>query len=438
MRSALKQYIPSGSAVLMGTTMASYVLGLLRDRMLAQRFGASVALDSYNAAFLIPDFSFNLLVASGIAAAAVPLFTQLYARSHEDAHRYMNSLFVSAVGVMAVIAIGLGVLATQLSILVAPGFDDAGRALVVHMMRILAVSALFFAASNALGALLVSQRRFFAYGISPVVYNVGIIIGVLYFAPRFGIIGVAYGTVLGAFLHFIVRFMGGMHSGWRLQFILRPWEMAEMRRTITLMVPKMVGHPIEMLTFWVFTFFASWLAQGSVTVVNFARNFQSVPVSLIGIAVSTAAFPLLSRAVLSPRGELKPLFRRMSATILTASTVAAILLFVVRYPLISTLLGGGAFDADAIATTAIVLGVFCFAIPTESLSHIFARSFYATQNTITPVIMGVVGLIVSSGAAFVLLNTYGIIGIPMGFFFGSFVKSLSLYILFERKLSQQR
>ncbi|MEK7500495.1 MAG: lipid II flippase MurJ [Patescibacteria group bacterium] len=435
---ALAKFIPRGSAVLMATTMASYMLGLLRDRTLARTFGASVSLDSYNAAFLIPDFLFNLLVASGIAAAAVPLFTQLYARTKKDAYAYMNSLLTSAVSVMALIGILIGIFASQLSFFVAPGLDEAGRQLVVHMMRILAVSSLLFAASNAFGAMLVAKKRFFAYGLSPVVYNIGIISGAVLLAPKFGIIGVAYGTVLGALFHFGVRFVGGMYSGWTWAFVPRFWETPEMKRTFVLMLPKMIGHPVEMLTFWVFAFFASFLAEGSITVLNFARNFQSVPVSILGIAMSTAIFPVLAEAVIASREELRTVFRRIAGTILLTSTAAAVLMFSIRHPLVALLLGGRAFDANAVTQTAFVLGLFCLAIPTESLSHLFARAFYAKQDTVTPVVFSVVSLGIASVSAYMLIGTIGIAGLPLGFFFGSLVKSVGLFLLFTKQLNRQK
>lgn len=431
------RYIPRGSFVLAGTTAASYTLGLLRDRILARSFGASTSLDSYNAAFLIPDFMFNLLVASGIAAAAVPLFTELYRRSHKDAYTYMNSLLASAVGVMMLVGVFLGIFASPLSFLVAPGLDEAGRLLVGTMMRILAVSSVLFAASNALGAMLVSQKRFLSYGLSPVVYNLGIIAGALYLAPQFGIVGVAYGTVLGALLHFTVRLLGAVRSGWAFHWTRRPWGTAEMKRTFSLMVPKMVGHPVELVTFWVFTSLASLLAPGSITVLNFARNFQSVPVSLLGIAMSTAAFPLLAEAILASKSELASLFRRLSGTILLASGLAAVVVYAIRYPLVSILLSGGAFDAQDISQTALVLGIFCLAIPTESLSHLFARAFYATQNTVIPVIWSVLSLVVSSTSAYFFIQTIGIAGLPLGFFLGSLTKTVGLWILFTRRVSQR-
>lgn len=438
MKLALSSYIPRGSAVLAGATLASYVLGLVRDRMLARTFGASVSLDSYNAAFLIPDFLFNVLVASGIAAAAVPLFTQLYARSHKDAHAYMNSLLTSAVGAMAMVGLFLGIFAPQLSAFVAPGLDEPGRLLVAQMMRILAVSSLLFAASNALGSMLVAQKHFLFYGLSPVAYNLGIIAGVVFLAPQFGIIGVAYGTVLGAALHLFVRLVDAMRSGWTWQWTPRPFTTPEMKRTYVLMGPKMIGHPVEMLTFWVFTGLASFLAEGSITVLNFARNFQSVPVSILGIAMSTAIFPVLAEAILVSREELHRVFRRTAWTILCTSGGAAVLMYIIRRPLVAVLLGGGAFDTNAVTQTAFVLGLFCLAIPTESLSHLFARAFYAKQDTATPVILSVVSLLISSTSAYLLIGSIGIAGLPLGFFFGSLAKSLGLFVLFTKKLSPQK
>lgn len=431
------RFIPRGSFVLASTTLASYVFGLFRDRILARSFGASVDLDSYNAAFLVPDFLFNVLVASGIAAAAVPIFTELYRKNHTEAHAYMNSLLVSAVGVMMIAGILLGVFAPSLSFLVAPGLDEAGRVLVSQMMRILALSSLLFAASNAFGAMLVSQKRFLSYGLSPVVYNLGIIAGAIYLAPHFGIMGVAYGTVLGAALHVAVRFAGGVLSGWKWRYPASLWKTPEIKRTVSLMIPKMIGHPVEMLTFWVFTGLASFLAPGSITVLSFARNFQSVPVSLLGIAMSTAVFPALTEARLNSTHELKTLLYRTAGTIFLTSSLAALVLYAMRRPLIALLLGGGAFDDQAIARTAVTLGVFCLAIPTESLSHLFARAFYATQNTVIPVFFSVVSLAVAGLSAYMLIGKIGIAGLPLGFFLGSFVRAFGLWIFFMRKLSRQ-
>ncbi len=424
--------MPRGSFVLAVTTLGSYLLGLLRDRTFAQTFGAGVALDSYNAAFLVPDFLFNFLVASGIAAAAVPLFTELHRRDKQHAYTYMNGLLSAAVFVMAVSGVLVALFAPALSRLVAPGLDGEGRMMVVSMMRILAIPPLLFAASNALGSMLIAQQNFFWYGLSPILYNGGIIAGALFLAPRWGIAGVAWGTVMGAALHLAARTIGAVRSGWRGRLAWH-WHTPEMKRTLRLMVPKMVGHPVELVTFWVFTSIASLLMPGSIATLNFARNFQSVPVSLIGIAMATAIFPALAQAALISRQELKVVFWRTATSIFAISTIAALVVYIIRYPLVALLLGGGSFDERAVAQTALTLGMFCLAIPTESVSHLLARTFYASQNTIIPVIWSVVSLVVAASSAYALTRTMGIVGLPLGFFLGSLVKTAGLLIMFSRR-----
>ncbi|MCE9643133.1 MAG: hypothetical protein K8Q97_02280 [Candidatus Andersenbacteria bacterium] len=433
MRFDISRFIPKGSVILWITTLGSYVLGLLRDRVLAHAFGASSQLDSYYAAFLVPDFIFNVLVASGIAAAAVPLFTQLYKKSHAHAYEYMNSLLSAAVGTMIAVAIILFVFAPQLSSLVAPGLGAHAHVLVAQMMRVLAVSSILFAASNAFGAMLVAQKKFLFYGVSPMLYNLGIVGGALVLAPRFGIMGVAYGTVFGAFLHMIVRCADAVRGGWKFKAAPTWWHTEEMKQTLRLMVPKMVGHPVDLVTFWLFTTLASLLSVGSITALNFARNFQSVPVSMIGIAMSTAVFPALAEARLKSAQDLRALLNRTAWVILLLSCVAALVMYSVRYQIIALLLGGGSFGGDAVARTALTLGMFCLSIPTESLSHLFARAFYSTQNTITPVIFSVIGLGIAGTSAYMLMGKIGIVALPLGFFLGSFVKTAGLWLLFLRK-----
>jgi putative peptidoglycan lipid II flippase len=429
MRNRISQFVPRGSLVLAATTLGSYILGLLRDRTFAHVFGASANLDSYNAAFLVPDFLFNLLVASGIAAAAVPLFAELHQRRRGEEYRYINALLFAATGITLVVSLSVAILAPTLSQLVAPGSTREGHELVASLMRILAFSSVLFAVSNTLGAMLVAKRRFLFYGLSPMLYNIGIIGGSVWLAPRFGITGVAYGTLLGALLHAGIRFADALRSGWRWR-APRPLPLAALQRTIRLMIPKMVGHPVELATFWIFTSLASTLGAGSITVLNFARNFQSVPVSLLGIAMATAVFPSLAEAALASPSSLRILFRRTTTTLLTVSTAAALVVFFIRRPLVSILLGGGAFNSAAVERTAIMLGMFCLSIPTESLSHLFARAFYAMQNTWIPVSFSVVSLVVAGVSARIFIRSMGIVGLPLGFFLGSAAKTLGLYVLF--------
>jgi putative peptidoglycan lipid II flippase len=430
----LLKHVPKGSVVLAITTFASYLLGLARDHFFAQTFGATRALDAYNAAFLFPDLLFNILIASGIAAAFVPILTGLLQSNKAKAEEYVNSIITSATGTMFLMAVAIVILAGPISAFVAPGFDSQDRLLVVKIIRVLAFSPIFFAASNAIGAMLVTKRRFLFYGLSPVLYNLGIIGGTLFLVPYFGIMGVAFGTLCGAILHLLVR----AADAWREGFRFKPdfsVKTPEFRKTIRLMIPKMFGHPIELATFWGFTAIASTLVPGSIAVISFSRNFQSVPVSLIGITIATTSFPLLAGAVSSKEADkFWTTLKHSFLVIGILSLLAAIFIYLIREPLIRILLGGGEFQSDDINRTAAALGVFCLSIPTEALIHLLARAFYATKNTTIPVAVSVLGIIIALPGGYLLSRSLGIVALPFAFFLGSAAELVILGILLPRRL----
>lgn len=436
MRYFFRKIMPAGSVVLMVTTLGSYMMGLLRDRIFAQTYGLSSQLDAYNAAFLLPDFFFNLLVASGIAAAIVPLFSDLKQKSKTAAYAYLNSIISASMMLMVGVSLFLIVFAGPATALVAPGLSPVDQQLTSRLIRLLALSPILFAVSNSLGAALIAERRFLFYGLSPIFYNVGIIGGTVVLNPVLGVVGTALGTIIGAGLHAVVRSIDAWRSGWRPAFSGR-WNTAEFRATIKLMLPKMVGHPIELVTFWSFTAIASTLVPGSISALNFARNFQSVPVSIIGISVSTAVFPLLANAM--SRKSLQEYHRILWQTlgsVLALSTIAAVVLYIIRGPLVVVLLGGGSFNADDAARTAGILGAFCLSIPTESTSHLLARAFYAKKNTITPVMFSVLSFGMAVGSVCLLLPTFQLYALPIGFFLGSLVKVAGLAIVSYKTLNR--
>src|SRR3989344_6778470 len=213
----LLRLIPAGSLTLGLTTLASFVLGLIRDRTFAQTFGASRDLDAYNAAFLLPDLLFNILIASGIAAAFVPIFLDLFNSNKQKAYEYTNSVISGATGLMLFSAIIIFIFADSIAFLAAPGFPKEDLALVSKILRILAISPILFGISYTLGAMLIAKKRFLFYGLSPVFYNLGIILGTLFLTPKFGITGVAIGTVIGSLFHLTVRALDALLSGFRFK-----------------------------------------------------------------------------------------------------------------------------------------------------------------------------------------------------------------------------
>ena len=199
----------------------------------------------------------------------------------------------------------------------------------------------------------------------------------------------------------------------------------------------MFGHPVELAMFWGFTIIASGLGAGAVAITSFARNFQSVPVSLIGITFSTTAFPLMAKAIAdhSPE-EFKKTLKNSFWLILGGSVLAAVITFFIREPLVRLVLGGGAFSEEAIARTAAMLGVFSLAMPTESLRHLFARAFYATKNTAIPVVLNILGLGIAIGGGYLLSPRFGILSIPIAFSSASFTELIFLMLLLPRRIKK--
>ena len=201
------------------------------------------------------------------------------------------------------------------------------------------------------------------------------------------------------------------------------------------MIPKMFGHPVELAMFWGFTIIASGLSVGSVAILSFARNFQSVPVSLIGITFATTAFPVMAKAISDhSQEEFKKTLKNSFWLILAGSVLAAIVIFIIREPLIRIVLGGGNFTEEAILRTSTMLGVFTLAMPTESLRHLLARAFYATKNTIVPVILSIIGLGVAIGGGYLLAPSLDILAIPIAFSTASLIELIFLMILLPYRL----
>jgi putative peptidoglycan lipid II flippase len=426
--SLVGRFIPQGAAVLSVLLFGSYVAGLLRDRIFARTFGAGSELDAYNAAFVLPELLLDVLVEAGLAAPFIPIFLRLRAADAdpEEANRFGRAILTGGVAVMGAAALLMFVFADATTGLIAPGFHGAQRALYVDLFRVMLVTPILFAASLTLGQVLLAEQRWFWYGIAPLLYNGGIIIGTVAFSDSLGIYGPAIGAVVGAAIHLGSRFIGLRRSSFRIRF---GWNAprASVSEFVRLMLPKMVSHPVEPMTFLFFTNVASGLAAGSVTVLSYARNFQSVPVTLVGVAFALAVFPALSTAHATGdrRGFLRLLVVNL-ARIGLLTTVAAVGIVVLGELAIRVLLGGGAFGPDDVARTAAVLGAFALSVPFESLTHLLSRAIYATRHTLLQVLASIAALAITVGATLALVPSLGIIGIPLGFAVGQAAKVVLL------------
>lgn len=418
------------------TSGLSYALGLLRDRTFAQTFGASSTLDVYNAAFVVPDLFLAVFAVGALSAAFVPIFTQLDKENKEKAITYTNQILNLCLIILVVVS---GIFALILPYVVdqlVPGFSPEQQHEYIHVTRLMLLSPLFFTLSNMFGNVLISLKEFLWYGLSPALYNLGIIIGVLLFAPHFQTIGIVMGTILGAFLHLLVRVPSMIRYGYRPQWTLG--FTPAMKETAWLMLPKIAQLAMWQLMLWWFVRLTSQLPTGSTTIYSFARNFQSVPVSLVGIAISLAAFAELSTAAAEKKyrkfGEIIK-SRGIKTAVYTGLAGGALALF--SYPVIKLLLGGGEFDETAIKATAMLLMVYTISIPFESGMHLLARAHYALKNTQRPSLIHVSTIAVTMGVSAMLLDKVGLYAIPIGFTSGLVIQigllTISLYQLLRSK-----
>lgn len=382
----------AGASTLTILILASNVLGLVRDMVFSRMFGASRLLDVYNAAFVVPDVLLNVFVAGALTAAFVPVFSHLLAHGEDrEAHTVATTMFAAAPGAMLFIGIVAFIFMPQIAHVVAPGFSSDELSLLIRLSRLMLLSPIVFSLSNTLGGVLVSLDRFVGYGLSAVLYNAGIILGA-FLTHWFGPYGLIIGTLVGAFMHLASRVVALARAGFKLR---GPVQLANahFRQILKLMVPRMAGQPIEQLTFSLFTNLASTLAIGSIAIVNFARNFQSMPISVFGIAFSLAVFGSLSRkAAVRDRAGFVYHLKETAKPLLITSVISALVYILFGSLIIGTLLGGGRFSPDAVHRTAQLLALFALAIPGENSIHLLVRGFYALKDTWTPILVSVPGL----------------------------------------------
>lgn len=421
-----------GATLLTVLTFGSYILGLVRDILFARVFGASRLLDVYNAAFIIPDLLLNIFVAGALTAAFVPVFTHLYARNEDaEGEKVATMMLVAAPVILIILAIPVFIFMPRLADMVAPGFAFEDKELLVLMARLLLLSPIVFAVSNTLGNILISFERFWGYGLAPLFYNLGIIIGIP-LAKLFGPLGLIEGVVIGALMHLAVRWADIAKSRFRWKFTACPapqsswisklwcgvqWRHPEFRKILKLMIPRMAGQPIEQITFFIFTSIASTLAVGSIVVLSFARNFQSVPVSLFGIAFSTAVFASLSKkAALGDRVGFLYHLRETAKALGIMTGLSAVFFFFFGEWVVRLFLGGGRFLEADVVRTGKLLAIFAFAIPAESFMHLIARSFYALKDTWTPLFITLPGLVLIAISAKLLTPLMSLSALPFSYF----------------------
>ena len=393
--------ISSASLILAISYLVSAVLGLLRDRLLAGTFGAGNELDVYYAAFTVPDFIALILIFGAIAAAVIPIFSSDLIKSKEEAWRYVSTLLNVFLGFLIIVCMILIIFTPAIVSLTAPGFSGHKKDLAVMLMRIMFLSPIILGASNMISGILQVFHRFLVTAIAPLLYNIGIIIGILFFVPKFGLQGLAWGVVLGGILHLSIQLPAFFFSGFRYKANFN-YKDPGVVKTIKLMVPRSLGLGAGQLNTIATTAIASTLMAGSIAVFNLANNLSSILVNAVAVSVSTASFPSMSMAFLKEEnGEFLRKFSSIFRQIIFLVVPISLLVLILRAQIVRVVLGAGKFGwADTKLTTA-CLGILAFNLIAQALILFLSKTFYAAHNTKIPAIIS--GLTVAFNIALSLL-----------------------------------
>lgn len=362
----------------------SQVMALLRDRLFANYFGASNTLDIYYAAFRIPDFIFVTVASLVAVSVLVPFIVKAKESGGDQAKKLVDSIFSFFFLLMILVSILAYLLMPQIVGLVFPGFDPDSLNSLVEISRLLLLSPILLGVSNFFGSITQASSRFFVYALSPLLYNLGIIFGIIYFYPIFGITGLGFGVCLGAFLHMAIQFPSVKQEGLipNLSFKIDWTKIAWVAKVS---VPRTVALGVGQLVIIYFLSLASKFGDGSISIFNFAWNLQSVPLSIIGVSYSLAAFPALSKLFATGR-EKKFSEQLLSAArhILFWSIPISIFFIVLRAQIVRTILGVGEFTWQDTRLTAAALALFVVSVSAQSLVLLLVRAYYAIGDTKTP------------------------------------------------------
>ena len=286
--------------LLLVSALISRFLGLVRDRLLAGKFGAGEELDIYFAAFRIPDFVYGILIMGGVAAVFLPVFSEYFKKDQEQAWKFASNL-LNCFFILLVVVCGILAFFTPLLVnLISPGFSPENKELTIALTRIMFLSPIFFGLSSIFSGMLHYFNRFLAYSLVPVIYNLGIIFGIVFLVPIFGLYGLAYGVILGAAFHWLFQLPVARAAGYKYLPILN-FRNFGLLKVFKLMVPRTIGAAAYHVNLIVVTAIASTLTAGSISIFNFANNLQYFPIGLIGVSFSMAAFSANGNSFISEK-----------------------------------------------------------------------------------------------------------------------------------------
>lgn len=383
--------------LLASSTMISSLLGIYRDRLLNGLYldNYPQGIDAYTAAFTIPDFMFFILVSGALSVSFIPVFNQRLSKGNKKSAWELSSSLVNFLALLTLIAsILIIVFADPLvRYVVGPGLDEQGRSLAISMMRIIAVNPFLFAVATVISSMQQAVGRFTFLALAPTIYNIGIIIGAKFFTGGItifgwhmfegGIMGVALGVVLGAMMQLVVSSIGLFGLGFDYQLKIN-WKNKGFRKVLRLLPPRSLDQGIDYFNGIVEMNLASRMGDGMMRAYQQASSLSLMPVNLIGVAISNAAFPRMTERLAEGRVDLfKSELRQILRWIIWLALPITVITFFARGYIVAFIKNGGN------QTISMLLGILVISILFRTIYHIMARTFYAQQDTKTPLYISI-------------------------------------------------
>lgn len=420
------------AALLAGSAMFAQFLGLLRDRFLYGSFGLeSSQVAAFKAAFTVPDFMFFILISGALSVTFIPIFNERYIKGNKKSAWELSSSILNLFAMVTFVASILILIFAEplVKYVVAPGLDEQTTFLAVSMMRIIAINPLLFSISSVFAAMQQAVGRFFFVSLAPSFYNLSIILGIVFLGPRFGIMGVAFGVVIGSVAQLLVGLLGiaGLGFDYKSKIF---WKNRGFKNLLRILPARSVDQGMDYFSNIVEVNMASRITTGAIGSFSAAYTLHNVPITLIGVALSTAAYPKMTERLAQGRPDLfKSDLSKLLRLVIWFSLPALTVTFLMRGYLIRLLAGDGQ------ATAAAVLGIFAWAVMFRALYHVLSRSFYAQKDTKTPLIISLftVGLNIVLAVTLARSSAYGIIGLPLAQVIASAIEvAVMIFILLKR------
>jgi len=428
--------VRSAATILMVMVLASRVLGLVRDRLLAARFDPEM-LGIYFAAFRMPNLIFELLVMGTLTAAFIPVFTKYTTEGKdEEAFHMSSSLIHICIIAFFILSLPLLFFTDTISRFIAPGFSDAQITEMSMYTRFMVVFQVFpLLVGNFFTGILQSYSLFFAPAMAPVIYNIGIIIGVIFLTPAMGLWAPVVGVGIGALLFVLIQVPSLFAVGYKHKFILDLHHQG-VREVGKLMGPRTLGLAVSQIDTTIDLILSTLLGARMVTIFQFAQHLQQLPIGLFGATVAQAAFPMLAQSSAKHDEEqFKKTLISAFNQILFFVLPLSVFFIVLRIPIVRLVFGASRFDWEATVLTGMTLSWFSISLFAQSLSQLLTRAFFALFDTKTPVIVGVISIAINTMLSiyFVSYTHFPVWGLGLSASIASIVNIFLLYIFLIKK-----